>query len=621
MRVRIAAMFGLVVTVVGVVLYVSGVAPWALVGVLIASSTFALRRTIGVAKALVLSVLACGVAAVVLAWLARGTGLDLVWVFAVGIATIALGAQARWWRRPPQLAAAGSLRDAWATGALGVTVGPVLWLATYVAARLLPQGVAVDWALRGDAANEVTFARNLLEDGGLKWGAGGHPVPLPHAVLALLVAPGRDGASADELFRRDLGTFATEWLVVLATLGLAAGIACESLLRSLGGASRPVVLVGTGIASSAIMTWLVSSYATEFGFLNAHVTLVALLLGFALAVDPRLAAWATFSSLCLIAIATLAVWGPMVIPVGAMALPSGVRIARGWRRLSVANRTSVAIASAALGAYVLTVSMPQYLSKASVFGASGGILSLPKWFPLVLVLAMLIGVWLSSRGRGDTRALEVTLAAAGGLLATLVVVALMSGTFLTNWSYYPMKAAWIGGCFALVMCLGMSPLLVSLMIGKRRRPGAAAAVVGLVGLALGSMSVTLGTRAGSTHVDPVSAMLIVGDGDRLIDVAAPAAGSEPVTVLWQAGEPAGVESAANFWNLLFAAELAKPALSEADYSELRLIAYRLDTTRADQPCRISELLDAPIRMVTVSEELAGDADALCPGRVLVDAAP
>lgn len=121
--------------------------------------------------------------ALVLAAVARPMGIPLAVVY--GSSLTAVGA-AGWWLAVRALTRQQVTRPR--ASAWWVLAPASTWVLLVAVAEVVPGASRVSWAMQGDAANDVLFARDILEARGVELG-GTNPVPMMHVLLSVVFAP------------------------------------------------------------------------------------------------------------------------------------------------------------------------------------------------------------------------------------------------------------------------------------------------------------------------------------------------------------------------------------------------------------------------------------------------
>ena len=129
---------------------------------------------------------------------------------------------------------------------LPALAGSVAWFCAMIANDVLSGSAKLSWVMRGDSANNVLFAREIIYRGGIGVGINENPVPLPPALMAISMALGRPYVPSAALLRHDIAAFAQVWVLLIALTCLLVGVAAAAITRA--ATERPVII---GVVSAA----------------------------------------------------------------------------------------------------------------------------------------------------------------------------------------------------------------------------------------------------------------------------------------------------------------------------------------------------------------------------------
>ena len=115
-------------------------------------------------------------------------------------------------------------------------IGPAIWGVFQTLSLLLPVANRLSWVMRNDSLNNLQLARVIIEGGGIAVGENENPAPLPSAILAIFMLPGRSGVDSSRLLEHDLAAIALAWGCLIALTCWLAGLLAASLAR-INGAS------------------------------------------------------------------------------------------------------------------------------------------------------------------------------------------------------------------------------------------------------------------------------------------------------------------------------------------------------------------------------------------------
>lgn len=489
------------------------------------------------------------------------------------------------------------------------TLGGFVWLATMVGTLLMPGAARYSWVMLGDSANNVIFAREIIYRGGIGLGAGENPVPLPSAVMAIVMAAGRGSVANGDLTRHDIAAFDQVWTIFIIVSCVLAGAKAGAIVRSVTDRALVIGLVSAG-ASLLPLSWFFTGYPIEFGFFNTHLALPIVLAAFLayLSADRRpaiaLAVLAGASTLL------LAVWSPLVLLPAALGFVVAVRE---WRSLIGARGpalTVLVVGIVQLLAYGLAVVLPSLLRNSGFLAAQGGTFSFPRWMmPSLAVAAVLLAVAAGFK-RPKTIMLGVlamSLGAGIGLSALLFVTRASPNP----WTYYPLKFAWMSSTVLIVLIVGLA---ASVLV--RYFSHLVVVLAGLVVIAAGTVGVLRWlptTGLGYVWLDPIERILsgqVMGRGDEIAEKIFTLATPDQAHFLWHSGEE--FEGSINFWVLQLWSD------SIAGNTELRVAAYGLyDDGNIQDLCNIMTLMGGDVMVHTRITDLDMQLANACPDSGIV----
>lgn len=566
-------------------LIAAAAAPWLLVT--------AARFGLAISAAVVTLGTAWGVLVVMIATAA--TGLPMlptiiaVWSMVGVTGALALGAN----RTIPVAGVGAGARAVW----LAPLLGPLVWAGTLLYSAIAPGAARYSWVMMGDSANNLLFARGVLDDNGIVLGPQESPVPLPSAMLALSMSGGRLLASPGALTQHDITAFVVIWGLLIAASAYFAGAASAFVVNR----SRPWVATGTGAAVSLLpLTWFVTGYPLEFGFFNVHLALPIVFLCWVAALSPRSPALSVMA-LSLAATLLLLTWTPLVLIPAALACWVMVRHRRSLRSTSPAGLIAAGLGGAQLLVFALGATLPSLLAHADVLGANGGVLP----FPRLMVFAT---------GAAAVGAAVLALLARRGALAqafSCVIIACVVGVAALfavagGWTYYPTKLSW----FAMVIFLVLgSGVIAGITSASVRSPALATGALATVGV-LVFVVLFFAPRAIRTYdwAEPIGRIVsgqFIGEGDAAARTIFELADRPSASVLWQSSNPS--EFAINFWLLQLRSDFT------AESTALRAMAYGdYDTDVVTDLCEVAGALGEPLTVHTVNASLPDEVREACP---------
>ena len=584
--------------ILGAVLAVAGVTSWPLLGIASIAVAVAVARVAG--AGLGVATAAIGMLALLLGAMMLTTlvPLSMTWVLAVILlavtvaAAIAIDRASAWHEVDRQSVALV------APAAIVSLAFPIVALL----ARVVPGATSIAWVMLGDSANNVLFARGIVDRGGIAVGAAENPVPLPSALIAFVMDPGRSRVAPQDLLQHDLDAFTVVWALAIGATAFIAGVLAASIARD-AGAPTSVVAIASTAAAVLPLSWMFTGYPIEYGFFNTHVSAV-ILLGAVLAVVAGRGRPALVLSLLIVAgILSLAVWSPLVLIPIALA----VVVAIAERRGLVATRGPMlwllvgsVVAAVAYGGLIM---LPSLLRNAGFLSAPGGAVAFPKAaLPVIAVAVVIAAILAAGRWRSRLVAVAVAVGAASGIgMVALLVVAGW------QWTYYPLKFAWLTILFLLVIGLG-AVLAAAWRLAARAPRRITLGIVAVVGIAsIASLAFAPVAANLPTAQNPVRSILggnVLGDGDEVSDTILELADPEQSHFLWHSSEPA--EGAINFWVL----QMWSNSMSEN--LELKYAAYGLyDADDVNELCRIVGLMGGGTIVHTADATLPDQVAEAC----------
>jgi hypothetical protein len=485
-------------------------------------------------------------------------------------------------------------------------LGGLIWLGVTVASNFVSGAARLSWVMLGDSANNILFARGILDVGGVATSVTDNPVPLPSVVMAIVMASGRGGVAPADLLRHDITAFGVVWALMIALTCFTVGALAGVIARSAN--ARPLVVgIVAGGASLLPLSWFFTGYPIEFGFFNTHVSLpiifTALLAYLVAERRPAIA----LGLLCVTATLTLAVWSPLVLMPAALGL---VVIIRRWQALRVTRGAALwmlIVCAAQLLTYGLGVVLPGLLHQGYFLTSAGAAFGFHKWMIVGLALAALVlAVVAFRRVRNPVLlgAVAILVASAVGLGALLFV----SRDQPSPWSYYPLKFAWLASTIIVVLIVGLAaavavkyarPILVQLLC--------------LAVIAAGTVTFLAWTPTaghGYSAANPLHRVLggdVLGQGDVVADKIFALSDPKQSSVLWHTGDK--WEGSINFWVLQM---WAGPTLKNLD---LKYAAYGLYGDKSIKVlCKVVGWMGGGTDVYTSQAGLQEKLDNTCPAQ-------
>jgi len=512
--------------------------------------------------------------------------------------------------------------------ALPASVGGIVSLGTFLIASLVPGSPRVSWAMLGDSASQLEYARLIIFEGGLTPPPLANPVPLTPAIVAAVAAPGRPSMGAAAILSHDLGAYAATWAaLIVMTCVLAGAIGYAVVKRSphLVGLPARATIAATSLLP---LGWFWTGYPIKFGFINAQVVFVVLLaaiLGYlGTPRRPGLGLAIQFVAIIL----TLLTWSPLAILPATLALTQAVSALRFAAQWSLRTRVIGLVVGLVGVGGALWLGIPMLLAASGSLSVPGGLAEFPKpMLPAAAVL--LVGATLAGSTRVGKRRLDRVgaglIGLALGALVGLIVVLVLSGTILGPWTYYPHKYAWIATAMLVIVAFPQSACAAARVPWTRVRATLYGAGVLAVAVSLG-----LGSwwAPGYLHFlrDSLPYVMLVEDNlpdegqspDAVADAVVARVDLPRLTIPWESS--LANDYRASFWLIHLQIEEASLRGDSAAAAELWTLA-NFHENPADL-CELADIVPQGLTVQTANGALAGDLAALCPdANVIVEGDP
>lgn len=496
------------------------------------------------------------------------------------------------------------------TVVLASTVGGFVWLATQGLASVVPGASRVSWVMRGDSANNLVFARQVVYDSGISVGAGENPVPFPAALIAVVMDAGRSGIRLGDLARHDVGSFAQVWSLCIIITCVLAGLVAASIAKYSTN-NRATLAVAGAVGSLVPLSWFVTGYSLEFGFFSTHVALPIVFAAIILFLSSPRHPASMLGMLAVCATLLLAVWSPLVL---VPAVLGAIVLVRFRRRLLATRGRMLAIVLVGmlqLVVYGSVVVVPGFLRNATSLAADGGIIEFPRLGIViaVLVVGTVVSALLAFRRAGH----PVPLAVAGTVVALAAGIGALlfaSRASAELWGYYPMKLLWMSATILIVLLVGTATAVLERVVARRWLHQAG---LGIVGLGLVVLVAYAPAASPAPHLNPVDQVLSgrsLGVADQVAERVFSLANPRRSHFLWNSGYE--FEQPVNLW----VTQLGVDTLEGND--DLRYAAYGLyNSDDVNELCRIVGLLGGDTVVHTAESNLVAQVSAACPGRGIV----
>ena len=468
-----------------------GARPAIAAGLCVASSAGASLAAGSFAPALLVTVLALGVA-LRPRQPAVGLAASLLATCAVALVLITvpirLGVPLPWWVFPALLLIVGggatwSAASRWSDVRAGlrlipatVLIGPVLLLLTVVG-YAVRWGPIPAWAMSGDARNHLLTTEAIVQAGGWTF-LTAYPA-LENSLVALVSLP-REGGPLGTALILDVQTMAQVMVVILLILGLLAGLVAAGRIAVLSAGAQLRAAVASCLVVSPLL--LGGTLIGGFHAVPLAVLIVVAVTGWLVLTDHS---WWAAAGVAAVGSVLLATAYPLIAPIA-------VGVFLGWwltrapgpsRALVLPGVVTIA-ALAALGLVLWVVAARPDL--VAILVAAGGIARRSP--PLLLApLAVAVVSWVVVRTWAQTRAIAVV--AVGGVFVAVVVAWLV--WLAADYSYYAEKTLWLGAVGLLPVAAARLDPMPSDTIRRSLAPALTLGVMSFVPLLFGGGGVLL----------------------------------------------------------------------------------------------------------------------------------
>lgn len=489
---------------------------------------------------------------------------------------------------------------------LGAASGAVLTMGALAVSTGLPASARFDWVMRNDSLNNLTFARLAMDRQGIALGPDENPAPLPSALIAITSDAGRGHVASTGLLEHDLAAMAFIWAVLISLCAFAAGLLAATIVLRVGG-PRWFATTAAAIGSLLVLSWLVTGYPLEYGFINTHVSILIAIVAMIAALEAPRAPWPAVSVTLACCVLMLATWAPLVVIPAALCLVLVITYRAQLLSLRGTRATIVIGAVTAVVLYGLAVALPILIEQRQALSARGGIYDTGHYTVFVVGAVLVVLAVATFRDRRSAAMWSViavvvaTWAAVGALL--------FNGRYLPDpWSYYTVKLAWLS--LVIYLIVGVGILLAALV---RLTAKTAIRAAGLVVVAAACAVLMMWTPALTRPADQRNPLQFIAQANEpsgypllnsyVLDFAA----SEHPTILFRSGFTG--EGWVDTWLMQLAA---------GDFeSELRELPFSMDADKGiDLLCRAGELMGPGLVVHTRDVSLAAGLDDTCPDHTM-----
>lgn len=594
-----------------------GGTPGPLLVVALVSATFGLAQVVRPAMAVpgavlgVLLTIACAMQLFPLLHVPLALG-DLVVLVVLALAPLALV-----WPRRDRLRL--PTRDD-ALVAVSCLVVPALALLGMLVVTLRSHLPKLAWAMGNDSTFNLLSARFLVSDGGVDLGRHFNVAPLTSELVALFMVPGRSALPPAGLMQHDVTRSTQVLLLLLAVMAVGGSLIVAAAVPAQHRHARAALAVGAGLLP---WSWFVGGYSLQYGFWNAIVAGVVLVMSWLAWVQAPHSPRVGSALQACAATVLLTVWVPLVL------VPAGlgtVLVVRHWRTHLALRRSALAlwvvpVVLFVVFGYVLT--KPTVETSGSALAFDGAFFAIAHSTPGVVAMVTLAAVVVSASLRGDRwELLGVVVLVVLGWLGLHYLMGQRAAAPTGEWGYYPQKFSWLMCVLAPYVAAAAVAALVPLARGGR----AAATGVILAALAVGAVVMVqippADSRPPSTEGNPsprpapdyrATSMFFVlsvarrhGASDfddaarQLFEWSSPKA--KIIVARWF--HDRSLEGFANFWLLQQPITTGHPGV--------RSFAYTLDSRSAVALCAVVDTWGGGVTLETRSPTLESQMRRACP---------
>jgi hypothetical protein len=483
---------------------------------------------------------------------------------------------------------------------IAASFGSIIWLSTHAILYFLFGRTAVAWSTGGDSANHILILRSFFDEGGVQIGPGENPVPMTHSLIATFGAFGRESLPSSGLLRHDLVAFSIAWLVVIALLSLLSGLLAIVVASSFK-LSKNLTSISAAIGSVLPLSWFMSGYPIQYGFMNTHVVLVILLSTLLIFLSDKSHPGKSLSAVMAGATLTLASWSPLVL----MPLTLGLALfIRNWRNILQsrgANFLVVGLGISQFAVYFIVVTIPILTSDLTGLSNAGGALQFHELLLPATVCATIVLSLFVSRSVYNLVFVSVLSVSAASLAALSYLLLQAQG-----WTYYPMKFAWTSSVLLMLYLPGLIFSAIQLF-----KPGFYRKLLSLAFISTLTLGYSVSPIRGPSIVETLLTLDSSAAKEEKFKKITLLADLDRPRVLWQSMDPNANEI--NFWLLQISANsLGVPG--DSNTWMLRVAAYQIQSGRGDYPflCEIIQRLGTQVEVITSNPDLPLSITSACP---------
>lgn len=460
----------------------------------------------------------------------------------------------------------------------------------------------ISFAMNGDAVWNTVTARFVIEDGGISSQTHPNPAPLTAELLASADAPGRALVDTSLLLVHDLIRQSQLWFVLLFITSVLIVVVVSPSAKGLTGWVAKLSLLCSGLLP---FIWFYSGFAFFFGFYNASISVIVLLLSWIFWTRKSESPIATIFFLSVTSVVMMAVWAPLVLIPGALLIGAAVQLRKEmWNGQNRMTRTFIVAGLLLPLIYFLLFTLKDFMREGGALAVDGGIFQLsPYLLPGLLLVSFAVNFGKVTSILRPARVwglILITVAAASGLAYLLWQ---RKGED-TLWGYYPVKYSWLVCCLIVVILIASAVERIQSMPNVRFQMlilGATATAL-FVGLAFAAKP--LGP---AELFSPIAVMTSKGvsSNDGVVGEISKLASREKLSVVSKYASSPAQDLFMNNW--LLQLPVNRPDSLQRWYS------YYLDGSDNRLLCQLSSDLKQPVTVVTRDALLESDLEQLCPG--------
>ncbi|MFA9276332.1 MAG: hypothetical protein ACEQR4_00565 [Rhodoluna sp.] len=313
----------------------------------------------------------------------------------------------------------------------------------------LTGALGYSWAMHNDAVWNLVVSRFVTGDGGIVAAVHTNPSPLIPELLSFASLSGRETQTASTLFQHDMTRAAEVWLLIALMTSFIAGLIALSIRKI-----EPLWLrIVAGLGVSALpLAWFTLGYAFEFGFYNATLALLLMLVTWLIWQKGQNIPYARLGGLALALLVSLAAWGPLALIPACLALLSLISlIAKRIKPESLWSLWFAGVSCFAAVVYGFFVTLPDLRQQSGSLGADGGIFEITPTNAVVTVSFCFLVLVIQSLLLKNKNQLLGIIVYTGASLLAVAYLAFQRGPDVSRWGYYPVKYSWILMCSLLIL--------------------------------------------------------------------------------------------------------------------------------------------------------------------------